>query len=133
MPDSNDDKFILELAACLRCGNALMVSKGQKSGEIVCDNCIKLEKRKKQLSDSVMQSQKEIESSIKGFKNSLRLAKSQQIKQKYFEKIKKTSDTLNKSIELLKKIEETKEEKYIDEYKKLFDQMKQDYDDDKKE
>jgi uncharacterized Zn finger protein (UPF0148 family) len=108
-----------------------MVNKGQKSGEIICGNCIKLEQRKKQLSDSVVESQKEIESSIKGFKNSLRLAKSQQIKQKYFDKIKKTSDTLNKSIELLKKIEQTNDEKYIDEYKKLFDQMKEDYDGDK--
>ena len=66
-------------------------------------------------------------SSIKGYKNSLRVAKSQQIKQMYFEKIKKTSNTLNNSVELLKKIEETNDEKYIEEYKKLFEEMKKEY------
>jgi uncharacterized Zn finger protein (UPF0148 family) len=105
-----------------------MIKKGQKkTGNLICDNCIKLEQRKKQLADSVKKSQIEIENSIKGYKSSLRVAKSQQIKQIYFEKIKKTSDVLNKSVELLKKIEETNEEKYIEEYKKLFDKMKEDY------
>ncbi len=125
MPDSNEDKLIVALVVCSRCGNAFMIKKGQKkTDDLVCDNCIKLEQRKKQLSDSVKESQKEIESSIKGYKNSLRVAKSQQIKQLYFDKIKKTSNTLNKSVELIKKIEETKDEKYIDEYKKLFEEMK---------
>ena len=132
MPEPNNDKFIVELLACSRCGNAFMIKKGQKeTGELVCDNCIKLEQRKKKLSADVMESQKEIESSIKGFKNSLRMAKSQQIKQKYFEKIKKTSDTLTKSVELLKKIGLTNDETYIDEYKKLFDQMKKEYNEEK--
>jgi hypothetical protein len=94
---------------------------------LVCDNCIRLKQRKKQLTESVKESQKEIESSIKGYKNSLRVAKSQTTKQIYFDKIKKTSKTLNKSVELLKKIEETNDEKYIKEYKKLFDKMKKEY------
>ncbi len=128
MPDSNEDKLIVALVVCSRCGNAFMIKKGQKkSDNLVCDNCIRLEQRKKQLADSVKESQKEIESSIKGYKNSLRDAKSQQIKQIYFDKIKKTSTTLNKSVELLKKIEETNDEKYIEEYKKLFEEMKKDY------
>lgn len=128
MPDSEDNKLILELVPCSKCGNPFMVKKGQKeSGNLVCDNCIKLEERKKQLTSSVIASQKQIETSIKDYKNQLRLAKSQQIKQLYFDKIKQNSDVLSRSIELLKKIEETNDEKYIEEYKKLFDKMKQEY------
>ena len=125
MPDSNEDKLIVALVSCSRCGNAFMIKKGQKkSDNLVCDNCIRLEQRKKQLSDSVEESQKEIESSLKGYKKSLRVAKSQQIKQIYFDKIKKISTTLNKSVELLKKIKETNDEKYIEEYKRLFEKLK---------
>ena len=128
MPDSNEDKLVVALVACSRCGNAFMIKKGQKrTDHLVCDNCIRLEERKKQLTESVKESQKEIESSIKGYKNSLRVAKSQKIKQIYFDKIKKTSNTLNKSVDLLKKIEETNDEKYIEEFKKLFEEMKKDY------
>ncbi|MHA1458926.1 MAG: hypothetical protein ACTSQR_04595 [Promethearchaeota archaeon] len=128
MPDTNENKLVVALVACSRCGNAFMIKKGQKkTDELVCDNCIRLEQLKKKLTDSVKESQKEIESSIKEYKNSLRVAKSQQIKQIYFDKIKKTSNTLNNSVELLKKIEKTNDEKYIDEYKKLFEEMKKDY------
>ncbi len=128
MPDSNEDKLIVALVVCSSCGNAFMIKKGQKkSDNLVCDNCIRLKQRKKQLTESVKESQKEIESSIKGYKNSLRVAKSQTTKQIYFDKIKKTSKTLNKSVELLKKIEETNDEKYIEEYKMLFDKMKKEY------
>ena len=130
MPDTNEDKLVVALVACSRCGNAFMIKKGQKKTDhLVCDNCLRLEQRKKQLSDSVKESQKEIESSIKGYKNSLRVAKSQKIKQLYFDKIKKTSNTLNNSVELLKKIEETNDEKYIEEFKKLFEEMKKEYTD----
>ena len=130
MPDPNEDKLVVALVACSRCGNAFMIKKGQKKTDhLVCDNCLRLEQRKKQLSDSVKESQKEIESSIKGYKNSLRVAKSQKIKQLYFDKIKKTSNTLNDSVELLKKIEETNDEKYIEEFKKLFEEMKKEYTD----
>ncbi len=128
MPESNDDKLIVALVVCSRCGNPFMIKKGQKkTGNLICDNCIRLEQRKKQLADSVKESQKEIESSIKEYKSSLRVAKSQQIKQIYFDKIKKTSNTLNKSVELIKKIEETNDEKYIEEFKKLFEEMKKEY------
>jgi uncharacterized Zn finger protein (UPF0148 family) len=96
----------------------------KESKNLVCDNCIKLEQRKKVLSESVIESQKETETNIKEFKNQLRNAKSQQIKQLYFDKIKEQSDYLSKSIELLKKIEETNDEKYIEEYKKLFEKLK---------
>ncbi len=127
MPEPND-KLIVALVECSRCGNPFMIKKGQKKSEkLICDNCIKLEQRKKQLADSILESQKKIESSIKGYKSSLRVANSQQIKQIYFEKIKKTSTVLNNSVELLKKIEETNDEKYIEQYKKLFEKMKKEY------
>ena len=127
MPEPND-KLIVALVECSRCGNPFMIKKGQKkSGVLICDNCFKLEQRKKQLADSVIESQKNLENSIKGYKSSLRVAKSQQIKQLFFEKIKKTSTVLNNSVELLKKIEETNDEKYIEQYKKLFEKMKKEY------
>ena len=125
MPDSNEKKLVVKLLACSRCGNAFMINDAKKeAGNLVCDNCIKLEQRKKILSESVIESQKETESNIKEFKSHLRSAKSQQIKQLYFNKIKEESDYLSKSIELLKKIEETNDEKYIEEYKKLFEKLK---------
>lgn len=125
MPDSNNDKFVLKLVPCNRCGNPFMVNEDQKSSaELICDNCIKLEQRKKQLATSVIESQREIKTSIKEYEDQLELAKSQETKQLYYEKIKKKSEILTKSIELLKKIEETDDEKYIEEYKILFEKLK---------
>ena len=130
MPDSNADKLILELVACDRCKNAFMMQKGEKlrkqeqNEEIVCENCIKLEQRKNQLATSVRESQKEIKNSIKKYENQLQSANSQDTKKIYFEKIKNQSEILTKSIDLLKKIEETNDEKYIEEYKILFEKLK---------
>lgn len=127
MPDSEDNKLIVKLVSCTRCGNAFMIQKGQKKSEdLVCDNCLKLEERKKALSKSVEESQKEYERNIKEYKNQLRNARSQQIKQLYFDKIKERSAALSTSVELLKKIRETNDEKYIEEYKKLFEKLKED-------
>ena len=125
MPDSNDDNFVLKLIPCTRCGNPSMVNTDQKhSVDYICDNCIKLEQRKKQLASSVIESQKEIKTSIKEYENQIELAESQEAKQIYYEKILKKSEILTKSVELLKKIEETNDEKYIDEYKNLFERLK---------
>lgn len=130
MPDSNADKLVLELVACNRCKNPFMMQKGEKlrkqenNEEIICENCIKLEERKKKLVSSVVESQKEIKTSIKKYENQLELEKLQEKKKLYYEKIKKQSEILSKSIELLKKIEDTNDEKYIEEYKKLFEKMK---------
>ncbi|MEJ2296070.1 MAG: hypothetical protein P8Y23_15045 [Candidatus Lokiarchaeota archaeon] len=134
MPDSNDKKFVLELVPCSRCGNPFMKPKDKSNlEELVCDNCIKLEQRKNQLANSVKDVQKDIETSIKDFKNQqdfknqLRLAKSQKTKEMYFVKIKDRSKLLSRSVELLKKIDETNDEKYIEEYKKLYERLKQEY------
>ncbi|MFX0041011.1 MAG: hypothetical protein ACFFAA_12895 [Promethearchaeota archaeon] len=125
MPDSNNDKFVLKLVPCSRCGNPFMVKKDQsKSGEIICDNCIKLEQRKRQLATSVIESQKEIKNSIKEYEDKIKFEESQEKKKLFYEKIKKQSEILSKSIELLNKIEETNDEKYIEEYKQLFDKMR---------
>ena len=125
MPDSNNDNFVLKLIPCTRCGNPFMVKKDQKSsGEIICENCLKLEQRKKQLTTSVIESQNEIKTSIKEYENQLELAETSETKKIYYEKIKKQSEILTKSVELLKKIEETNDEKYIEEYKKLFEKLK---------
>ncbi len=125
MPDSNNEKFILKLVTCTRCGNHFMIKEDQpKSGEIICDNCIKLEPKKKKLASSVIESQKEIKSSIKEYENKMELEQSKEQKKRFYEKIKKTSEILSKSIDLLKKIEETTDEKYIEEYKNLFEKLK---------
>ena len=63
--------------------------------------------------------------SIEEMKNALKLVKSQYRKDLYKEKIKKKSESLTKSVELLQKIRETNDERYIDEYKKLFEKLKQ--------
>ncbi|MFX1316098.1 MAG: hypothetical protein ACFE9T_09565 [Promethearchaeota archaeon] len=130
MPHSNDEKLIVELVACSRCGNPFMVEKGKKfSVDLICDNCIKLEQRKRQLAlgviDNVIESQKEIGDSIMEVKN--QISQSLANKQFFLEKIKRKSEVLTKSIELLERIDETKEEKFIDEYKKLFEKLKKDY------
>ncbi|NVM37813.1 MAG: hypothetical protein HWN81_19635 [Candidatus Lokiarchaeota archaeon] len=130
MPDSNADKLVLELVACDRCKNPFMMQKGEKlrkqenNEEIVCENCLKLEQRKKKLVSSVVESQKEIKTSIKEYESQLELEKLQEKKKIYYDKIKQQSEILTKSVELLKKIEETNNEKYIEEYKKLFEKMK---------
>ena len=45
----------------------------------------------------------------------------------FLNEIKKRAEVLNKSIELIEKIEATNEEKYIDDYKKLFEKIKKEY------
>jgi len=125
MPDSNNDKFVLKLVPCARCGNPFMIKSDQlKSGELICDNCVKLEQRKKQLASSVIESQKKIKTSIKEYEDKLKLEDSQEQKIIFYEKIKKQSEILTKSIVLLKKIEKTNDEKYIEEYKQLFEKLK---------
>ncbi|TFF86837.1 MAG: hypothetical protein EU517_00020 [Promethearchaeota archaeon] len=129
MPDSNDEKkFVLELVPCSRCGNPFMRPKGvEKTKDLICENCVKLEERKKQLSQSVIGVRNDIELSIKNYKSQLRMAKSQKVKEIYFEKIKNRSKLLSRSVELLKKIAETNDEKYIEEYKELYERLRQDY------
>jgi hypothetical protein len=130
MPDSNTDKLLLELAACDRCKNPFMMQKGEKirkqenNEEIVCENCIKLEERKKKLTSSVIESQNEIKTSIKNYEDKLETAETQDTKKIFYEKIKEQSEILTKSVALLKKIEETNDEKYIEEYKQLFEKLK---------
>ena len=134
MPISNADKLVLELVACDRCKNPFMMQKGEKlkkqenNEEIVCENCIKLEQRKKQLElgviDKVIESHKEIEASIMEVKEKIDVSKVTFNKKQFLEEIKKKSQTLTKSIDLLQKIDETNEEKYIEEYKKLFENLK---------
>ncbi|HDZ16940.1 hypothetical protein LCGC14_0591020 [marine sediment metagenome] len=139
MPNPNAVKLAsMELISCDRCKNPFMMKRDEKlkkqqdNEEIVCENCIKLEERKKQLElgvlNRVIESQKEIEASIKEIKEEYDSSKPLFNKQQYLEKIKKKAISLAKSIELLQKIDESKEEKFIDDYKKLFEKMKQERD-----
>ena len=136
MPDSNADKLLLELVACDRCKNPFMMKKGEKlrkqenNEEIVCENCVKLEERKKKLElgvlNNVIESHKIIEASILEVKDKIDISKAEFNKQQFLEKIKKRSQALTKSIELLQKIDESNEEKYIEDYKILFEKLKED-------
>ena len=65
-----------------------------------------------------------MEKSIAEMKNNLTVSKGQLNKQSFLEQIKKRSQTLTQSIELLQKISESKDEKFLEQYKKLFDQLK---------
>jgi hypothetical protein len=65
-----------------------------------------------------------MEDCIREMTNSLSLSKGGFNKKFFLDEIKKRAEALNKSIELIEKIEATNEEKYIEEYKILFEAMK---------
>ena len=98
MPDSNADKLLLELVACDRCKNPFMMKKGEKlrkqenNEEIVCENCTKLEERKKKLElgvlNNVIESHKVIEASILEVKDNIDISKAEFNKQQFLERIK---------------------------------------------
>ena len=135
MPNENDkDTQSLEpkeLVPCERCTNPFLIDKHQQLTGLVCENCIKLEKRKRALQlgifEEVIASEKIMDGSIKEMTNSLTVSKGTFNKDFYIEKIKKRAQALWKSIELIEKIEETNDEKYIDEYKDTFEKLKKDY------
>ena len=128
MPDNNNDLPIKALKACKKCGNPFLINKNQELAEPICDNCIKLGERKRELQLGVLKNvidvENQMEDSIKEMTNSLTVSKGKFNKQFYLEKIKKRAETLWKSVELVEKIEDTNDEKYIDEYKKLFEKLK---------
>ena len=134
MKDSNNDKnkLVVELKPCSRCGNPFMIKKGRadQTDELICDNCIQLEKRKRELQmtvfDEVIEVENKMEESIKEMKDQLTMTKGQFNKQFFLDKIKNRANALKKSIDLIEKIEETNDEKYIDEYKNLFHKLKKD-------
>ena len=119
MPEKDNKGSLLgELRGCDRCKNPFMAM----PGESICPNCIELERRKEELSQGVNEWKDELVGSIKDMEQEVVAIQSK--KQKFLDKIKYRTTLVNKSIDLLKKIEETKDEKYIDEYMALFEQMK---------
>ncbi len=127
--ESEKKKLLLELINCSRCGNPFMRKPGEE--KTICDNCIKLEKRKRELQlglfDKVIEVENKMEQSINEMKNQLMVSRSQFNKEFFLTKIKRRSDALKKSIELVEKIEETNDETYLEEYKKLFNRMKEEF------
>ncbi len=128
MPENDKKGNLLgELVVCSRCKNPFM-GKPIEGQELVCDNCIKLEERKKELElgvlDNVIESNKQMDKCIIKMKDCLSVEEKQYSKQDFLNSIKKRAKTLTKSIDLLEKIDETQDEKYIDEYKSLFEKMK---------
>lgn len=128
MPDNQKDMPVKALKACEKCGNPFFVNKGIELIESVCDNCAKLEQRKRELElgvfKEVINVENLMEDSINEMTNNLTISKGKFNKKFYLEKIKKRAETLWKSVELIEKIEDSKEDKYIDEYKKFFDKLK---------
>ena len=124
---------VLELKPCSRCGNPFLVNKDEDLKKIVCENCIKLDQRKRELQlgvfDKVIEEENKMKASINEMKNTLTLSKGEFNKQFYMNKIKKRAEALWKSIELIEKIEETQEEKYIDKYKEMFEKLKTEFND----
>jgi uncharacterized Zn finger protein (UPF0148 family) len=132
MQGNNDKEMpVLVLKPCSRCGNPFMVKKGENLTELVCENCIKLEQRKRELQlgvfEKVIEVESEMEHSIKEMSNSLTASKGSFNKEFYLNQIKKRAEALWKSIELIGKIEDTNEEKYIDEYKVFFENLKKEF------
>lgn len=128
--ENNDSKLLLELVNCSKCGNAFMRDPENKDNT-VCENCIKLQKRKRELQlglfDKVIEQENKMEKSINEMKNQLTMTKGKFNKNFFLKQIKERSENLKKSIELVEKIEETDDEDYIEEYKKLFDKMKKEF------
>lgn len=116
--NNNNGKLLGELKACIKCRNPFMAKKKQE----ICDNCIKLEKLKRELSQGVNSWKRELEGSIKVMETEV--TQIQNKKEKFLERIKKRTALVSRSIDLLKKINETQDEKYIEEYKALFEEMK---------
>jgi len=128
MPENEKKGNLLgELVVCSRCKNPFM-GKPIKGQELVCDNCIKLEERKKELElgvlDNVIESNKQMDKCINKMKDCLSVEEKQYSKQDYLNNIKKRAHTLTRSIDLLEKIDETQDEAYIEEYKKMFLEMR---------
>ena len=131
MPGHDENSnFVLELKPCDRCGNPFMVKIGElkSNQEIVCENCIKLEQRKKELMlgvfDKVIEVENKMESSINEMKAQLNVAKGTFNKQFFMSQIKRRADALKKSIELVEQIDATNDEKFIDDYMRLFEKLK---------
>lgn len=131
--NEKNGKLDVSFVKCSRCGNPFFLDENSlmhREGveEQVCDNCIKLEKRKRALEldlfESVVEIENKMEKSINEMKNQLNVSRSTFNKQFFLDKIKKRSELMSRSLELIEKIEETNDEKYIDEYKKLFERMK---------
>ncbi|MFX1239448.1 MAG: hypothetical protein ACFFAS_13410 [Promethearchaeota archaeon] len=116
--NEKNGKLLGELKACSKCKNPFMA----KQDQTVCDNCVKLVKLKQELSQGVNSWKDELEGSIKDME--IEVKEIQNKKQLFLERIKKRTALVNRSIDLLKKINETQDEKYINEYKTLFEKMK---------
>ncbi|TXT56334.1 MAG: hypothetical protein BAJALOKI2v1_580018 [Promethearchaeota archaeon] len=135
--NNKNGKLDVKFVKCSRCGNPFFLDENslmhteENIEEKVCDNCIKLAKRKRKLEldlfDSVVEIENEMEKSINEMKNQLNVSKSTFNKQFFLDKIKKRSEIMTKSIELIEKIEETNDEKYIEEYKTLFEKLKKEH------
>ena len=126
----NNKKLNIEFVVCSKCGNPFFNSKkGQNLTELICDNCIKLDQRKRDLQigvfNKVIEVENQMEDSIREMTNSLSISKGQFNKQFFLDKIKKRAEILTKSIELIEKIEETNDEKYINDYLDLFEKIKE--------
>ena len=74
--------------------------------------------------DRVIEVENKMENSINEMKSQLNVAKGTFNKQFFLKQIKRRADTLKKSIELIEKIDDTNDEKFIEDYINLFEKLK---------
>ncbi len=114
-------KLKTKLVRCKLCSNPFF--RDQNSTSEICENCIKLEERRKRTAALKVQ-QEEMQKDIDRMENQLKITMSQRKKEDIKTKIAEKSFTLSKSIELLVKYEETGDESYIEQYMNLFKLLK---------
>jgi len=111
----------LKLTPCKNCGNPFFRDENNPSE--ICKNCIKLEERRKRTAP-LRKKQDEMRKAIEEMKFELIKTRSELRKKEIKQKIQNKSDLLTKSVELLQKYEETGDESFIDEYQRIFEQLK---------
>lgn len=111
----------LELTPCKSCGNPFFKDKNYTSD--ICENCILLEQRRKRTAPLKLDNEVMGEA-IEEMRIKLNLTRSSMKQEDIKKKIKSKSDLLSKSVELLRKFEETGDESYIEEYQRVFQILK---------
>ena len=114
-------KLKTKLVRCKLCSNPFF--RDEKSTSEICENCIKLEERRKRTA-ALKVKQEEMQRDIDKMENQLKITMSQRKKEEIKKEIEERTFSLSKSIELLVKYEETGDEIYIEQYMNLFKLLK---------
>ncbi len=114
-------KLKTKLVRCKLCSNPFF--RDENSTSEICENCIKLEERRKRTT-ALKVKQEEMQKDIDKMENQLKITMSKRRKEEIKKDIEARTFALSKSIELLVKYEETGDEIYIEQYMNLFKLLK---------